>query len=595
MLVRRYTPLVAVLLLSCASAEKASSPPSAPVAKEDIAPERATGRREVALAKSSRSMVATAHPHATRAGLEVLRAGGTALDAAVAVQAMLTLVEPQSSGIGGGAFLLYWDAGKKELFAWDGRETAPAAAKPGQFLGDDGQPLEFLEAVVSGRSVGVPGVVRMLADAHAAHGKLPWKGLFSAAIAQSRDGFAIGERLHRFLQLDAAVAEQPGTRAYFFDDAGAPWPVGHQLKNPALAETLDAIADGGPKAFYEGPIAQAIVDAVKSDRRPGALTLDDLKAYGAKRREPVCLPVLAHRVCGFPPPTSGGVTTLQMLALYEKAAAAQASPPGPNSAEAWHLFAEAGRLAFADRAVFLADPDFVDVPSAGLLDDGYLTSRASLIQTKTSLGEATAGSPPGAVTGFAPDRSPELPSTSHFSIIDEHGNALAMTTSVENVFGSRILVNGFLLNNQLTDFSFVPEQDGKPVANALQPGKRPRSSMSPLIAFDAAGAPVLAVGSPGGSRIIGYVAATTLAILGWGMDPQAAVDLPKVGNRNGKTEIEAGGRTPASIAALREALEALGHEVEEGEMNSGLHVVRRVEDGLLGGADPRRDGVAAGD
>lgn len=587
---------------SCAtkSEQQRTEPAGGPgaAAKEDIAPEQGTGLRDVPLARAERFMVAAAHPDAAAAGVEVLKAGGTAMDAAVAVQMMLTLVEPQSSGIGGGAFLLYWDASKKQLFAWDGRETAPAAVEPDLFLDDDGKPLGFFDAVVGGRSVGVPGVVRMLDAAHDKHGKLPWARLLEPAIEKAEVGFVMYDRLHKQLENDPALSKLSPAREYFYTDDGEPLPVGAVRKNVPLARTLRTLAEGGADAFYDGPLAEAIVAAVRNAPvSPGVLSLEDLASYRAVEREPVCLDYREDRVCGFPPPTSGGITTLQMLGMLE---AFDVPSLKPRSVEAAHLLAEVGRYAFADRDLYLADPAFVDVPTKALLDEGYLRQRASRIDLeKAAEGAVAAGRPQEAGKkqgSYAPGRSPERLSTSHFVIFDAYGNVASMTTSVENVFGSRVMVAGFLLNNQLTDFSFSPTEDGRPVANAVAPGKRPRSSMAPVVVFDESGAPVLAVGSPGGSRIIPFVVQTLVGVLDWDLDVQAAIALPHVANRNGVTELEEALRTPAELATLHDALTRKGHDVTTGDMNSGLHAIQRTKIGALeGGADPRREGVALGE
>ncbi len=539
-------------------------------------------------AQSNNRMVAAANPHAARAGLEILQRGGSAVDAAVAVQLVLNVVEPQSSGIGGGAFMLHHDAKTGRSEAYDGRETAPAAASESLFLRPDGNPMKFFEAVVGGRSVGAPGVVRMLEMAHRRHGRLPWRRLFQPAIALARDGFAVSPRLHMLLARDKFLPRQAAAGAFFYDADGQARPVGHLLKNPALAKTLTAIAEGGAKAFYQGPIARDIVAAVTTAENPGLLTLADLAAYRAIVREPVCAPYRSYRLCGVPPPTSGGITTLQILGILESFDLAALAP---GSLEAVHLISEASRLAYADRARYLADGDFVAVPVAGLLRPDYLARRAALIDRGHSLGKATAGEPVGRQgLDFAPAPSLSQPSTSHFSIVDDQGNAVAMTSSVENAFGSRLLVRGFLLNNQLTDFSFRPQRDGRPVANRVEAGKRPRSSMSPTLVFRGPRL-VLALGSPGGSRIIAYVAKTLIAVLDWGLDVQAAVNLPHHINRNGTTDLEKG----TALAGLVAGLEGLGHKVRLRSLNSGLHAIALSAGGLAGAADPRREGTVIGD
>ncbi len=536
-------------------------------------------------------MIAAANPLASRAGLDILRQGGSALDAAVAVQMVLNAVEPQSSGIGGGAFLLYYDAAARRVIAYDGRETAPLAAGPDLFLEPDGKPLKFFEAVVGGRSVGVPGVLRMLELAHERHGRLPWADLFAPAIDIAENGFAVSPRLNSLIANDRFLRVLPAARTYFYRPDGSPREVGERLVNRPLAETFRQIAAGGADAFYTGAIAAGIVAAVRNvPLNPGLLTPQDLAAYQALEREPVCRTYRVWRVCGMPPPTSGGVTVLQILGLLE---GFDMGALEPNSAEAVHLIAQASRLAFADRGRYLADADFVEVPVKGLLDGGYLRARARMIRRDTTEdGRAAPGDPPFQKTRrYGPGASLEQPSTSHFSIVDAQGNAVAMTSSIESAFGSRLMVGGFLLNNQLTDFSFRPERDGRAVANRVEPGKRPRSSMSPTLVLGQDGSLRMAVGSPGGSSIIGYVAKTIIAALDWGLDIQAAIDLPHFTNRNGATDIEEG----TSLGAIKTDLEARGHQVRERAMTSGLHGITVTAEGLAGGADPRREGLVVGD
>jgi len=531
-------------------------------------------------------MVATANPHATRAGLDILRAGGSAVDAAIAAQLVLNLVEPQSSGIGGGAFMLHYDAASGRLDAYDGRETAPASATPEMFLDDAGQPMDFWDAVIGGRSVGVPGLLRMLALAHRQHGRLPWARLFAPAIALSEEGFAVSPRLHHLIAEDEDLKDFPEARRYFFDAEGRPLAVGAKLRNPAFAATLRRIAEGGADAFYQGAIAAEIAATVQTaPRHPTDMTLADLAGYRAKARPPVCAPYRRWTVCGMPPPTSGGVAVLEILGLLERF---DLSALAPESAEAVHLIAEASRLAFADRNRYLADSDFVEVPVARLLDRGYLARRSRLIAPDKSLGVATPGLP---TQNGAMPRQPQPPRTTHLVVVDAAGNAVSMTSSIESAFGSHLMAGGFLLNNELTDFSFEPLVDGRAVANRVAPGKRPRSSMSPTMVFDADGKLVLAIGSPGGSRIIGYVVKTIIAVLDWGLDVQAAIALPNFVNRNGPTDLEAD--TP--LTALAPALAARGEAVRIVPMVSGLHGIAVTPGGLEGGADPRREGVALGD
>ena len=553
-------------------------------------PERDTGRGEHRLALAQRDMVAAANPLAAEAGRQILRAGGSAIDAAIATQLVLNLVEPQSSGIGGGAFILYWSERERRIESFDGRETAPAAARPGRFLGPDGKPLAFMDAVVGGRSVGVPGTLKVLALVHAKHGRLPWARLFEPAIRLAEEGFAISPRLHVLLAAENRLARFEPGRGYFYDAAGKAKPAGAVLRNPAFAATLRTLAERGADALYTGAIADDIVAAVRqAPIAPGDMTAADLASYRAKERPPVCGTYRRYRICGMGPPSSGGVAVLQILGLLQRFDLQRLAPP---AVEGFHLFAEAGRLAYADRDRYLADDDFVTVPVRGLLDPAYLTARSRLIDPARDHGKAEPGIPPQKHALLQGDGDAlELPSTSHVSVVDAAGDALAMTTTIENEFGSRLMVDGFLLNNELTDFSFLPEVGGKPVANRIEPGKRPRSTMAPTLVFDPDGKLLLAVGSPGGSEIANYVALVLVAVLDWGYDIQRAIDLPHVGNRNRSTDIEAGPGAEALAAALRER----GHRVRIGPLNSGLHGIMRTARGLEGGADPRREGVALGD
>ncbi len=538
---------------------------------------------------AARHMVVAANPHAAHAGREALRRGGGAVDAAIAAQMVLNVVEPQSSGIGGGAFLLHFEASSGEVIAYDGRETAPAAARGDLFLDPAGKPLAFFKALVGGRAVGAPGLLAMLEMAHRRHGKLPWAQLFAPAIRLAEEGFAISPRLAALIARDRYLDTYAEARAFFYRPDGTPKGVGERLLNPALAATLRTIAAEGARAFYQGELAVAMVAAVRGAAdNPGSLTLADLAAYRAKARPPVCAPYREWRVCGMPPPTSGGVTLLQILGALAPTALGQLAP---GSAQAVHLISEASRLAYADRAQYLGDADFVRVPVAGLIDPRYLARRAALIRPDGTLGKAAAGRPPGREGRLAPSGERESPSTTHLSVVDDGGNAVVMTSSIENVFGSRLMVRGFMLNNQLTDFSFRPERDGVAVANRVEPGKRPRSSMAPTLVFDGDGGLVLALGSPGGSRIIAYVAQALIAVLDWGLGVRAALNLPHHVNRNGATELEKG----SALEALAPALTALGHEVVVRQLNSGLHAIRVTAGGLEGAADPRREGVALGD
>ncbi|MCV0396786.1 MAG: gamma-glutamyltransferase [Rhizobiaceae bacterium] len=559
-------------------------------ASDTIAPEAATGMQARPAAHATRHMVAAANPLAAEAGLEVLRKGGSAADALVAVQTVLGLVEPQSSGMGGGAFLVWYDAATGEMTTIDGRETAPAAATPDLFLDADGEPLGFFEAVVGGRSVGVPGVPRLLETAHRRWGRLDWAALFDPAIKLASEGFEVSPRLAALVAADAdKLGAQPTTAGYFFP-GGKPLAAGDRLSNPTYAETLRAIAEGGADAFHAGPIAEAIVVAVTGhETNPGAMTLDDLAGYEAKERPAACIDYRGHEVCGMGPPSSGAITVGQILGMVE---GFDLSTLGPDDPESWRIFGEATRLAFADRGRYLADPDFVRVPE-GMLDRGYLESRAALIRRPTAMGpdEVKAGEPPWEKAELRIDgTSLEQPATSHMVIVDDAGNVASMTSSVENAFGARLMAAGMLLNNQLTDFSFAPKQDGDAIANRVEPGKRPRSSMSPTIILQD-GKPVHALGSPGGATIIPYVAKTIVALIDWRMDMQRAISLPHLANPFGRYMLEAG----TSADDLADDLAAFGYEVRAGELNSGLHGVTIGPGGLTGGADPRREGVALGD
>jgi len=562
------------------------------------APEIASGYTAKKGWIAQKYMVVAANPLAADAGYRMLKQGGSAVDAAIATQMVLGLVEPQSSGIGGGAFMLHFDG--KAVQAFDGRETAPAAANEKMFQDAAGRPLPFYSAVIGGRSVGVPGVLRMLELAHRQHGRLEWKSLFTPAIQLAANGFAVSPRLHTLLQDERFLKRDPMARAYFYDAQGQAWPVGHILKNPELAKTLEAIAAQGTQAFYAGRIAQDMVDKVHAHAgNPGSLSIQDLADYRAKDREAVCADYEKWTVCGMPPPSSGGIAVAQMLGILENTRIRSLPPSGGVlNPEAVHLFAEAGRLAYADRDRYVADTDFVPLPGNSyrpLLEKKYLAARAALISEK-SMGIATSGTPVGMQLAWGNDQSPELPSTSHMSIVDGEGHALAMTTSVEDGFGSRQMVDGFLLNNQLTDFSALDADANGPIANRVQPGKRPRSAMSPTLVFDRQSRQfVLAIGSPGGSAIINYVAKVLIGNLDWGLNLQQAIDLPNFGSRNGATELERG-RFPA---ATLDALKAKAHNISVFDQTSGLHgIARTVVDGRsvwFGAADPRREGVAEGD
>lgn len=600
---------IARLHLSAIAAALALLACNTTLAEQPAAPELGSGYRvDLRPRHAERHMAAAANPLAAEAGREMLRQGGSAIDAAIAMQAVLTLVEPQSSGIGGGAFILLWDG--KQVHAYDGRETAPAGATPRLFLKADGQPMAFTAAQIGGRSVGTPGVLRALEMAHKQTGHLPWATLFEPAIRLSEQGFAISPRLHALIAADRHIPKSPDMAAYFLNADGTPKATGTLLKNPALANVFRRIAKEGADALYQGPIAEEIARKVQGHRNAGSLSVADLAGYTAKARTPLCNDYKQWTVCGMPPPSSGGIAIAQILGTLQaleardpRLAIAPMTPVKSTSAagleptpEAVHLIAEASRLAFADRGLYVADADFVPVPVAGLVAADYLATRAALIGER-SLGVAKPGQPAGIQVAYAPDRSPLRISTSQVVAVDDRGGAVSMTTTVEAAFGAHLMVQGFVLNNQLTDFSFIPEEHGQPVANRVQPGKRPRSAMAPTLVFDRQSGELLAaLGSPGGSQIIEYVSKSLVAMLDWQLDPQAAISLPNFGSRNGATELEAGLFSPA----LKQALRDKGHALSEIDMTSGIQAIVRTRDAqgkvmLSGGADPRREGEALGD
>jgi gamma-glutamyltranspeptidase/glutathione hydrolase len=535
-------------------------------------------------------MIAAANPHAAEAGLAMLRAGGSAVDAAIASQMVLGLVEPESSGIGGGAFMLVYDPGTGKTTSFDGREMAPASATPTMFLDAAGQPRAHFDPIPGGLSVGVPGVVRMLWLAHEKYGKLPWARLFAPAVKLSEDGFPVGPKMVRQINAMASRMKEMPDMARFFHADGTPLREGEIYKNPEYAKTLRKIAKEGPDGFYKGAVAQAIVDAVhNAPKNQGGMTLADLAGYRAQERDPVCGPYRQYRLCSMGPPSSGGIATLQLLGMLQRFKPEDLTPGTVSGA---HLFAEASRLAYADRAQYLGDPAFVPVPVTGLLDPGYIASRAALIDPARDMGTATAGNPPEKHAELAPQVSPVLHGTSHMTIVDDSGDVVAMTTSVEFIFGAEIFAKGFLLNNTLTDFSFQPVRNGKPVANAPAPGKLPLSAMSPTIVFGPDGKFLVSVGSPGGPAIIDYVSQTLVGLLDAGMSPREAMAMPKEINMNGATLLEKGPNSDQLVAGLAR----LGHTVQVPEVEgSGLHGIMRVKDGYIGAADPRRDGIALGD
>lgn len=594
---------VAALLLGGALSGCDQSPPASKSPSSDAQPHSDANTADPSLAaeEEKRWFVAAANPLATQAGADILRRGGSAVDAAIAVQAVLGLVEPQSSGLGGGAFMVYFDPQTGTLETFDGREVAPMSATPERFLTADGEPMKFLDAVVGGLSVGVPGAVRMLEMAHAEYGQMNWAEPWQGAIALADEGFPISPRLNSLLTRIPRLKQLPAAADYFYTESGEPHPTGYILKNPAYATTMRAIAEGGADAFYTGDIAGQIVDAVNSAPNPGGMSLDDLANYTPLKRTPVCGEYRAYEICSMPPPSSGGVTTLQILQMLERF---DMKGAGAGSVEALHLLLESSRLAYADRNQYLADQDQTAAAGgltqealiAGLLNPAYLDSRSALIDPAKAAAEVVAGDPSqfdvasdaGQWNGYAKDASPEPPSTSHFTIIDGEGRVVSMTTTVEFAFGSHLMAGGMILNNQLTDFSFLPVRDGKPVANAVAAGKRPRSSMSPVIVFDPEGDLWAAIGSPGGPAIIGYVAKTLLALIDWDMPMQAAIDLPHAVYPRGRPILEEEKFDDQIITALN----ALGHDIQTRGLTSGLHGFKVNEDGTLdGGADPRREGT----
>lgn len=566
-------------------------PATAQQATDAVVPESSTMR--IGLRSSIQSenwMVSAANPLAVETGANVLRRGGNAIDAMVAVQTMLGLVEPQSSGLGGGAFLVYYDARSGKLTTIDGRETAPMAATPTLFQDANGQPMEFYDAVVGGRSVGTPGTPALLKTAHEKWGQLEWPTLLSPAIERAEIGFNVSQRLAALIAEDREKLSHDDTaKGYFFDASGEPLEEGALLKNPEYANTLNSLAQNGTDGFYFGPIANDIVTKVQgASWNPGVLSLKDLANYTVKERDPVCSDYRGYEICGMGPPSSGALTVGQILGLIEPF---DIGGLGAESPESWRLIGDASRLAFADRGRYMADIDFVPMPLTGLLDKEYLAQRSKLLESNQALESVEPGMPAFShAMRLADDEAIEFPSTSHFSIVDAMGNAVSMTTTIENGFGSRLMVRGFMLNNELTDFSFATHSDGVPIANRLEPGKRPRSSMAPTIVMQD-GKPVIVTGSPGGSRIIGYVAQSLIALIDWKKSPQGAVSMPHLVNRFGTYDIEAG----TTAERLAPALEALGYETSIRDLNSGLHIIQITDQGLIGGADPRREGIVIGE
>ncbi|MBL4802865.1 MAG: gamma-glutamyltransferase [Emcibacter sp.] len=543
----------------------------------------------------SRQMVVAANPHAAQAGLEILKAGGSAVDAAIAVEFVLGLVEPQSSGIGGGAFMMHYDpTGDKQqrVTAYDGREMAPAASTPDMFKDVIEQKKGFYAAVLGGRSVGTPSVIAMMYMAHQEHGKLPWKDLFGPALKLADGGFQVSPRLFYLVARDRLLSKMSATRNYFFDADGAPWPVGHLLKNPAYAKSLRLIAAEGLDGFYKGELARKIVAAVQgSEFNPGRLTLEDMANYVPKRREAICGAYRLWSICGMPPPSSGGGAVASILGILQSF---DLKSMTPNSEQAVHIILEAERLAYADRDMYIADNDYVKVPLGMFTDPVYLAERARKIDQTKSMGRPSAGTPPSDnKIAYALGLTPELPCTTHFVIVDQWGSMVSMTATVESAFGSRLMVGGFILNNEMTDFSLIAEKDGLLVANRIEPGKRPRSSMSPTFVLDKDQRVVMAIGSSGGNNIIAYVTQAIINVLDWDMGMQQALDQPHFLTRGGAVYLE----RDTDIVSLASGLSERGHEVQSRTINSGLHgiLIHYDEEAprYEGGADIRREGVVA--
>ncbi len=568
---RFLAPLIALALAACTTASIPGEAPNAPPPA------------------NAEAMAVAANPHAVNAAIQILHEGGNAVDAAIAAELVLGLVEPQSSGIGGGGFLMFYDGRSEAISAYDGRERAPAGVTPNMFLARNGQPLPFMDAQASGLSIGAPSLIAMLKMAHDEHGRLPWPRLFEPAMQLAEQGFEVSPRLARLI---AGYGERGRLRAdfaarsYFFDGQGAPRPVGYLLRNPQYALTLRAIVEQGPQALSEGPIADAIVAAAQANPRRGTLTLDDLRAVAPRRIEPVCAPYRVYRACTVSPPSSGNAT-LAILGLYQRA---RPTPGGAGNADDWSAFLWASRLAYADRDHYMADSAFVPVPTQELIAPAYLDERARQIDVAHAPTRVDAGMPAGQeLYDRWGNANSEENGTSHVSIVDAWGNAVVLTSTVESGFGSQRMVGGFFLNNQLTDFAFEPTLNGRPVANAVEPGKAPRSSMSPLIVLDRNGELVLLNGSPGGSSIIAYVARTTIGVLDWGLTPQQSIDLSNAYARSSPVVIESA-RMPAGIA---DTLTARGWQFRDVSAleDSGTSMIRVTPNGLVGGVDPRREGI----
>jgi len=586
---RRFSKVKLILFVLISSLISLITLVNAAPAKQEIRePEAATGFKKKQAVHTKEYMVVTANPYASKAGLAILAKGGSAVDAAIAAQLVLSLVEPQSSGLGGGTFMLHWQKQNKQLTTFDGRETAPKKATSALFLDAHGKPLKWHDAVVGGKSVGVPGLVATLEKSHQQFGLLPWKTLFQPAINLAENGFVVSPRLEQLLGMNfnPGLHVLPEIKNYFSPN-GVTVKAGDTLKNPKLAKALRSIAKEGATVFYNGWIAKKIVDKVQNSVvSPGLLSLEDMSRYQAIERAPVCGPYHTYKICGMGPPSSGGIAVIQILAQLESF---QLSQYLPNSLQAVHLLTQSARLAFADRNKYIADSDFVSVPVKGLVNTEYLAKRAALIDEKRDMGQAIAGNPENSLE-LANDNAIERPSTTHLVVVDKQGNSVSMTSSIENGFGSALMVQGFILNNQLTDFSLAPKRNGKLVANRVEALKRPRSSMAPTMVFNEDDSLRLVVGAPGGSRIINYVAQSIVGVLDWQLNAQQTTNLPHVTNRNNVTTLE----QDTDIVKLKPALEGKGHKVKIQALNSGLHVIEVTKKGLVGGADPRREGLVLG-
>ena len=535
-----------------------------------------------------KAVVSAAHPLASEAGLSILKRGGSAADAAIATMLSLTVVEPQSSGIGGGGFIVYQPA-NGPVGSIDGREKAPGVASPGQFLGPDGKPMPFMQAATGGRSVGVPGNVALAAEAHKKWGKLPWATLFEPAIKLA-EGFTISPTMARFIAFGQDSLKQAGPegRALYYDKDGAPLKAGTTFRNDKLAATLRLIAAKGADAFYKGPIAASIVKTVSTaDANPTALTLADLAAYKAEVRDPVCGTYRQYKICGMGPPSSGGTGVLAMLKQLERF---DMTGLGKDNPVSWHLFGESQRLAYADREKWIGDPGFVAVPTKGLADPAYLGARSALINAGDRMAKAEAGMPAGAPTARVNAADNEVAGTTNFAVADSAGNITTWTSTVEKTFGSGLVAEGFVLNNELTDFNFAPEDQGKLTANHVQPGKRPRSAMSPTIVYDASGKPILAIGAAGGVTIIAQVTKAIIGVLDWGLPVEEAIALPQLIAIGDRFAVEKGTMLETMIPAFT----AMGHKPVATALPLKLNGVQRVAGGWRGGADARGEGRPAG-